>query len=317
MKHSRSFASVSGRFSRLSIRLSGFTLVELLVVITIIGILIALLLPAVQAAREAARRLQCTNHLKQIALAFHNYHATWGVFPDGGKDAPGSNPCNGCCNAGYNTRGNWNFFYQIMPFIELDNLYLEPDYVVIHRTPVPGYYCPSRRRAALYGSPAAARVDYAGSIGDRHNERHLYADSGAWPPPHNGVVVVRVCDPPVDFAAIRDGSSNTLMLGEKQTNPDYFGQSGGDNEPYPSSGVGGNPVADTDVLRNSMEPPASDSDHPDEPPVFWSGRFGSSHPGAFNGALADGSVRSLSYSIDPEMFRRITVRNSGLPVTID
>ena len=273
-----------------------FTLVELLVVITIIGILIALLLPAVQAAREAARRMQCSNHLKQISLAFHNYHFTFGVFPDGGKDKPGSDLCNGCCNA--DNRGDWNFFYQIMPFIEQDNLYREPSDSTIYRTPIATYYCPSRRRATRYPNDnGTARADYAGCRGDRQT-------------PANGAVVRRVCDAAVDFAAIRDGTSNTLLLGEKQTNPYYFGLSGGDNEPYVNAG------ADQDQFRTAQQPPASDSEHPAEPPTYWSTRFGSSHPGAFNGALADGSVRTISFSIDMETFRRLCVRNDGLPLTL-
>ena len=274
----------------------GFTLVELLVVITIIGILIALLLPAVQAAREAARRTQCTNHLKQISLAFHNYHAACRVLPDGGKDKPGSQLCNGCCEA--DNRGDWNFWYQIMPYIEQDNLYNEPNNTTIYRTPVAIYYCPTRRRPARYPNDnGTARADYAGCTGDRHTSA-------------NGAVVRRVCDPAVDFAAIRDGTSNTLLLGEKQTNPNYFGQSGGDNEPYVNAG------ADQDQFRNAQYPPAPDSEHPVEPPAFWSTRFGSSHPGIFNGALADGSVRQFSFSLDMETFRRLCVRNDGLPVTL-
>ena len=278
---------------------SGFTLVELLVVITIIGILIALLLPAVQAAREAARRMQCSNHLKQMALAFHNYHVTFGVLPDGGKDKPGSDLCNGCCDA--NNRGDWNFLYQIMPFIEQDNLYQEPSDTTIYRTPIAVYYCPTRRRAKRYPDDnGTARADYAGCRGDRQV-------------PANGAVVRRVCDAAVDFAAIRDGTSNTLLLGEKQTNPYYFGRSGGDNEPYVNAGSS---VGDSDHLRTAQYPPASDSEHRAEPPVFWSTRFGSSHPGMFNGALADGSVRTISLSIDEETFRRLCVRNDGQPLTL-
>ena len=278
----------------------GFTLVELLVVITIIGILIALLLPAVQAAREAARRVQCTNHLKQISLAFHNYHAACGVLPDAGKDKPGSELCNGCCNA--ESRGEWNFFYQIMPYVEQENLYNEPSDTTIYRTPVAIYYCPTRRRPRRYPNDSGtARADYAGCAGERLK-------------PANGAVVTRVCDPPVGFAEIRDGTSNTLLLGEKQTNPNYFGQSGGDNENYVNSGAGYS--GDVDQCRTAQYAPASDSEYPAEPPPQWISRFGSSHPGMFNGALADGSVRQLSFSIDLETFRRLCVRNDGKPVEL-
>ena len=298
----------------------GFTLVELLVVIAIIGILISLLLPAVQAAREAARRLQCSNNLKQIALAFHNYKTTWGVLPDAGKDRDvnANTPCGGCCSG--NNRGEWNFFYQIMPYVEQMNLYNEPSDNIVYRTPVPLYYCPTRRRAARYPNDSGtARTDYAASSGDRDIS---FGDVRS-----NGVIAVRTCDPPVDFAMIRDGTSNALMLGEKQVHLEYFGQTGGDNENHVNSGV------DQDHVRNVQPesfgsakhraitftgPPAPDWEYREHssPTSTWSQLFGSSHPGMFNGAMADGSVRSFSYSIDFETMRRIAVRNSGLPVEL-
>ena len=282
----------------------GFTLVELLVVITIIGILIALLLPAVQSAREAARRLQCSNNLKQMALAFHNYKAAWGVLPDGGKDA---GPCGSRTLSYGENRGEWNFLYQIMPYMELMPLYDEPDDLTIYRTPVPMYYCPTRRRAARYGN--WAMTDYAGSSGDK-TINHGNTRS-------NGVIAVRTCDPPVDFAMIRDGTSNTLMLGEKQLHPDQFGTCGGDNEPYVNSGVDQDHVRNVRPLNSARTtgPPAPDSEARED--RVWPQRFGSSHPGAFMGALADGSVRAFSFSIDEETFRRLAVRDTGLPVTFD
>lgn len=95
-------------------RSRAFTLVELLVVIAIIGILVGLLLPAVQSAREAARRLQCANQLKQIALALHNFHTTHRALPAGAKC-----PTNGSCGHIY---GCHNWFTSILPYLELGNL---------------------------------------------------------------------------------------------------------------------------------------------------------------------------------------------------
>jgi len=106
---------------------------------------------------------------------------------------------------------------------------------------------------------------------------------------------------------VRDGLSNVLLIGEKQTNTKNFGGSGGDNEPYVNSGW------DEDHIRTgaTANPPQHDSQHPVEPPTFWSRRFGSSHDGVFHVLLSDGSVRGLSYNVDTELFRRLCVRDDG------
>ena len=142
-------------------RRHAFTLVELLVVIAIIGILIALLLPAVQAAREAARRVTCQSHLKQIGLASLNHHDSHGLFPTGGWGAGWT----GQSERGFDRRQPGGWGYNILPFIEMTGLHqagagLSPveraaAYRDRHATPIPMFFCPSRRKPLVIQWPGA------------------------------------------------------------------------------------------------------------------------------------------------------------------
>jgi prepilin-type N-terminal cleavage/methylation domain-containing protein len=145
----------------------GFTLIELLVVIAIIGVLIALLLPAVQKVREAANRVQCANNLKQIGLAIHNFHDTNGRFPpqpiSGWGDLPDSTTHNWSYGPAYNAQGvplpvksqSAGTFFQILPFIEQDNLWKTSDWNGINNNFAP----PDNR-----WHPSAANFGYPGSV---------------------------------------------------------------------------------------------------------------------------------------------------------
>lgn len=144
----------------------GFTLVELLVVIAIIGILVALLLPAVQAAREAARRTQCKNQLRQVALAMQNHIDTYKVFPTGGtepnprlQDYVQGGTDNPGAPYGPNQQG-LGWAYQILPFLEESSVKAIKNQADIQRSPIPAYNCPSRRGATLNPGGSAYLTDY-------------------------------------------------------------------------------------------------------------------------------------------------------------
>ena len=304
-----------------------FTLVELLVVITIIGILIALLLPAVQAAREAARRMQCSNNLKQLGLGCLNHEQNFGHLPTGGF---------GCWWIGdpdlgfdRNQPGGWVF--NVLPFIELENVRnlasglqgnaKRAALATMNSTPISMLNCPSRRPAMAYPYPYPsapiprnadfssniAKADYAANAGD-----------GPWGPDagyptgdstdstgsegtETGVIYQRSM---TDMARISDGTSYTYLLGEKYLNPDYYltGQDNGDDQ---SAYVG----YDVDTCRWTRYIPWQDV-----PGVLQYYSFGSPHAGGYNVVFCDGSVSSISYSIDAEIHRRLGNREDGLPV---
>jgi prepilin-type N-terminal cleavage/methylation domain-containing protein len=272
-------------------RRDGFTLIELLVVIAIIGVLLGLLVPAVQKVREAAARIQCANNLKQIGLAFHNHHDQLGFFPSGGW-AVTSPPTylNGQPAVGAQQQAGWGF--QILPYLEGDNAWKAGPLVAVG-TPHKVFFCPSRRAPQvvtyqdgyippLTGGPIAhALCDYAAANIE-------------------GTGVVRRLEP-TRMADITDGTSNTLLVADKRLNRAFLGQpQHDDNEGYTAGW-------DKDTIRKTDAPPAPDFTGTGDGDRL----FGSSHVGRINAVFADGSQQSVSYSVSKTVFRRLGNRSDG------
>jgi prepilin-type N-terminal cleavage/methylation domain-containing protein/prepilin-type processing-associated H-X9-DG protein len=300
---------------------AAFTLIELLVVMAIIAILIFLLLPAVQSVRETASRTQCGNNLKQIGLAFHNHHDTYGLFPDGGEYwDPGAYPLsrvNGV--AAVAPQQNWGWAYQILPFIEQDAVSRAATPQEVRGAVIRLYFCPSRRKPmqvydSRYGE--SGMLDYAGNAGtDTTQDPAPGQNSGSEGNGRNGVVVRRPDGTTFRSASVRldtipDGTSTTLMVGEKSMDPGLLGTSQADDDQGYVAGW------DWDEVRWGLNAPARDVKG-----VHNTDRFGSAHPGGLNAVFADGSVRRIVYTIqsnnnatNPGVWQRICARNDGLPV---
>jgi prepilin-type N-terminal cleavage/methylation domain-containing protein len=301
--------------SRAGNRRNGFTLIELLVVIAIIGILVAILLPAVQNTREAARLTQCRNNMKQIALACHNYEATFKIFPGYAGEhlqefvnyryARSSNQAL--------TGGVW--MVQAMLYMERSELTgpLASMGADATLTPTPRtqrfvqsavstFHCPSRRDAVAYPlttnyadryGQSGARTDYAMSGGPaivtEDNPRDITVQNdGFW-----------VMGKKTRASRIFDGLSHSYMIGEKAmdalkyTTGDCFG------DRAPLAGWLDNPFSSHSYVRYAARPPARDV----KDSCLTCHDFGSAHLLGWNAAMSDGSVRLFDYSMDIEVHR--------------
>jgi prepilin-type N-terminal cleavage/methylation domain-containing protein len=320
----------------------GFTLVELLVVIAIIGILVALLLPAIQAAREAARRTQCQNNLKQIALGCLQHHDSFGTFPSSGWGWTWS----GDPDMGFGREQPGSWLYHILQFIEERDLYAlgsdgnqgtitaqqKAGAAIREVTPVSALFCPSRRAARsrpktyAYSSknsdtppgPVVAMTDYAANVGPltgnagKPENSQLGGMPGsitgikdfAWPPLLSRQAGVIYGGSQVRMKHITTGTSKTYLCGEKYHTPPSY-EDGSDYTDTESAWTGNN----DDNLRTCYLQPTQDRVGL-KPEVYVA--FGSAHSSAFFMANCDGSVDSIAYDINLDTFKEGCSRNSVL-----
>jgi prepilin-type N-terminal cleavage/methylation domain-containing protein len=315
-----------------------FTLIELLVVIAIIGVLIALLLPAVQKVREAANRTQCGNNLKQMGIAIHNYHNTHNLLPP----------------MGYHGSGEMSWAVQLLPYLEQDNAYKEWDVTAIgaffrlgatpaqeaaRQLQVKTYYCPSRRGPPQLSKSGHIRTNFngittypiPGSLGDYASvgggndgtltEQGLLKaldQTGTWDL-SRGVYRIIQAVSRTSFTSCPDGLSNTAVIGEKHVRPNWFGEQNrlqagdgpffSDNAPWNITRLMGRHIVSGVTIDLMLANDANDSLRPAD-------RFGSYHPGICQFVFGDGSVRVLPNSTDVIVLTRLALPDDGETVTL-
>lgn len=304
-----------------------WSLVELLVVIAIIGLLLALLLPAVQRTREAVNRIRCANNLAQMALAFHSLHHDLNILPTGGAGFYRT-PLNGQPAAPPDQ--DWGWAYQILPYLEQPALYSAAGAGFnsmtnnpIADTPVAVYFCPSRRRPGIK-SDGRAGIDYYGNAGTNGPFRPPGQTSNYSVPPFGdwsaSGMIIRSGPSYVRRAinldsGVPDGTSSTLLVAEKSFHVGEVNASPCcyDNESYI---CGWHNRYWPDTIGTAALPPAQDTRttpptvaYPNDNGLIY--RFGSMHVGSMNAVMVDRSVRRIRYSVALEHFQSLAVRDEA------
>ncbi len=293
---------------------AAFTLIELLVVIAIIGVLVALIMPAVQAARESANRAKCINNLKQLGLAAQEYHDGFNQFPSGWVcDSVNDANCQMNSPVPYMWAGQSGLFVKL----EQVNLFNEINYMLYTNAPdnmtsirrtIEGFVCPSNRKAMMvpnfYNNPTGNRMgplDYRGNMASGINA-NLVAQNIQYPANvyvDNGVMY---CNSTVSLADIQDGTSTTVLMGESTT---------GDWAESTSCCVR------TDQNRTLNKPiwaPPPSS----QPPTLGNNLYwASKHPNLVNFLKCDGSVSSITNSVNRITLNSLMSRNGGETISAD
>lgn len=309
----------------------GFTLVELLVVIAIIGMLVGLLLPAVQQAREAARTMQCSNQLKQMGLAALNHESTnksypssgWSCYWEGDPDF----------GFGPNQPGSWIF--SLLPFLEQNALWslgmdgdkgtggeIKEANKIRLQTPISIFYCPSRRTPKLTNGHTSARnnnsfsggvakSDYAANGGDGWSwTNYETVDEALKATYSGGTTGMFYPKSNISVAEVRDGTTNTYLYGEKYQDPQYY-------EATPKCAQGDDwncwmGPESNDLSRYTQYVSAQTNQPLQDRMGYDHGNpFGSAHAGSFGMAMCDASVQRISYSIDKELHSYLGKKADG------
>jgi prepilin-type N-terminal cleavage/methylation domain-containing protein len=301
-----------------SVRKRGFTLIELLVVIAIIAILIGLLLPAVQKVREAANRMSCSNNLKQIGIAVHNYQSTYNVIPPCEGTGPGVNNPYGGGVSPSGTTGTT--FYYLLPFIEQDNLYKQSGGNSMNVGPVvvKEFLCPSDP-----SSSSGSSYGGCGQMQSTNINRDGFASC-------NYAANVMVFEPRGTKAiqvAMTDGTSNTVMFSERYRNcspsPAYGGgctlpawawntiMNGGDPWTSPTFGAQNDGIYQMNYGGAEFNyGGVGFQAGPSIQQCNWYVTQGG-HAGTMQVGLGDGSVRGVSQAMSVTTWTRACTPNDG------